>query len=51
MRNSAGTCKDIRCWNLLYNILIYLPLQSSVIVVHYSNAFWHGSKAFPDKSF
>ena len=52
MRNYAGTCKNIRSYNLLYNFLIqFLPLKSSVFVVHFSNAFWHGNEAFPKVSF
>ena len=39
----ASTCS----YNLVYNFLIYLlPLKSSVFVVHFSNAFWHGNEAF-----
>lgn len=35
-------------FNLGYNFLIQLlPLQSSVFVVHFPNAFWHWNKAFP----
>ena len=48
MRNSAGTCKGICRYNLVYDFLKQLlPLQSSVFVVQFSNAFWHGNKAFP----
>ena len=51
MRNYAGTCKGIFSYNLVYNFLTQpLPLQSSVFVVHFSNAFWHGNKAFPKGS-
>ena len=51
MRNYAGTCKSICSYNLVYNFLIQLlPLKSSVFVVHFSNAFWHGNKAFPKVS-
>ena len=47
MRNYAGTCKGICSYNLVYNFLIQLlPLKSSVFVVHFSNAFWHGNKTF-----
>ena len=47
MHNYAGRCKCICSYNLVYNILIQLlPLQSSVFVVHFSNAFWHGNEAF-----
>ena len=43
----ASTCS----YNLVYNFLIYLlPLKSSVFVVHFSNAFWHGNEAFPKGS-
>ena len=45
--------KDICGYNLVYNFLIWLSrLQSSVFVVHISNAFWHGSfiLAFPKGS-
>ena len=42
-RARVSTCK---C-NLGYNFLIYLLLlKSSVFVVHFSNAFWHGNEAF-----
>ena len=52
MRNYAGTCKGICSYNLVYNFLIQLlPLKSSVFVVHFSNAFWHGNEAFPKVSF
>ena len=51
MRNYAGTFKGICSYNLVYNFLIQLlPLKSSVFVVHFSNAFWHGNKAFPKVS-
>ena len=47
MRNYAGTCKGICSYNLVYKFLIQLlPLKSSVFVVHFSNAFWHGNMAF-----
>ena len=47
MRNSAGTCKNICSYNLVYNFLIQLlPLKSLVFVVHFLNAFWHGNKTF-----
>ena len=43
----ASTCS----YNLVYNFLIYLlPLKSSVFVVHFLNAFWHGNEAFPKSS-
>ena len=46
-RARASTCS----YNLVYNFLIYLlPLKSSVFVVHFSNAFWHGNEAFPKGS-
>ena len=48
MCNYAETCKGICGYNLVYNFLIQLlPLKSSVFVVHFSNAFWHGKKIFP----
>ena len=51
MRNYAETCKGICSYNLVYNFLIQLLfLQSSVFVVHFSNAFWHGNEAFPKGS-
>ena len=38
-------------YNQVYNFLIYLlSLKSSVFVVHFSNAFWHGNEAFPKGS-
>ena len=47
MCNYAGMCKGIYSYNLVYNFLIQLLLlQSSVSVVHFSNAFWHGNEAF-----
>ena len=40
----ASTCS----YNLVHNFLIYLlPLKSSVFVVHFPIAFWHGNEAFP----
>ena len=40
-RSSTGS------YNLMNNFLIYLlPLKSSVFVVHFSNALWHGNEAF-----
>ena len=52
MCNYAGTCNGICSYNLVHNFLInLLPLQSSVFVVHFSNAFWHGNKAFLKGSF
>ena len=40
----ASTCT----YSLVYNFLTYfLPLKSSVFVVHFLNPFWHGNKAFP----
>ena len=48
MRNFSGACKVSTCkYNLGYNFLIYLLLlKSSVFVVHFLNAFWHGNEAF-----
>ena len=49
MRESAkaSTCS----YNLVYNFLMYLlSLKSSVFVVDFSNAFWHGNEAFPKGS-
>ena len=44
---TAGTCKGIYSYNLVYNFLKQLLLlQSSVFVVQFSNAFWHGNEAF-----
>ena len=46
MRNFAETCKDICGYTLKYNIPVYLlPLKSSVFVLHFSNAFYHGREA------
>ena len=46
-RARASTCS----YNLVYNFLIYLlPLKSSVFVVHFLNAFWHGNETFPTGS-
>ena len=40
MRNYAETCKGIWGYNSVYNIFVYfLPLKSSVFVVHIPNAF------------
>ena len=51
MRNYAGTCKRICSYNLVYNFLIYLiPFKSSVFLVHFWNAFWHGKETFPKGS-
>ena len=48
MRSYAGTCKRICSYNLVYNFLIQLLLlQTSIFVVHLSNAFWYRNKAFP----
>ena len=42
MSNYAGMCKVICSYNLVYNFLIQLlPLQSSVVAMHFSNTFWH----------
>ena len=38
-------------YNLVYNFLLYLlPLKSSVFMVNFLNAFWHGNEAFPKGS-
>ena len=51
MRNYAGTCKGICSQSLVCKFLIQLlPLKSSMFVVHFSNAFWHGNKVFPKDS-
>ena len=51
MRYYAGTRKGICSYNLVYNLLIQLlRLQSSIFVVRFSNAFWHGNDAFPKGS-
>ena len=48
MRNYAETCKGICGYNLVYNFFVYfLPLKSSLFVVHFSNAFQHGKEALP----
>ena len=40
MRNYAETCKRTCSYNLEYNFLTQLlPLQSSIFVMHFSNAF------------
>ena len=44
MRSSVGTYKGICSYKFLIQLL---PLKSSVFVVHFSNAFWHGNEAFP----
>ena len=45
MRERARTSTS--SYNLVHNLLIYLlPLKSWVFVVHFSNTFWHGNKAF-----
>ena len=47
MCDYTGTCKGICSYNLMYKFLISLsPSKSSVFVVHFSNAFWHGNEAF-----
>ena len=52
MRNYTETCNGICSYNLVYNVLIQLlPVKSSVFVVHFSNAFWHGNEAFPKVRF
>ena len=51
MRNYAGICKGICSYNLVYQCLIQLlPLQSSVFLVQFSNAFWYGNLTFPKSS-
>ena len=51
MHNYAGTCKGICSNNLVYKFSVQrLPLKSSVFVVHFSNALWHGYEAFPKVS-
>ena len=51
MRNYAGMCQGICSCNEVYKFLIQiLPLKSSVFVVHFPNAFWHGNEAFPKVS-
>ena len=51
MCNYERTCKDICNCNLVCNYLIcLLPLQSSVSLVHLSNAFWYRKKFFPKVS-
>ena len=46
MRNYAETYKGICGYKLVYNIFVYpLPLKTSVFVVDFSNAFWHGKEA------
>ena len=51
MRNYAGTCNGIYSYNLVCSFLIQLlPLQNSVFVVHFSNAFWHRNEAFLKRS-
>ena len=51
MRNYGETCKGICSYNLVYNFLIQLlPLKRSVLVVHFSNPFWHRNEAFPKVS-
>ena len=44
MRNYAGTCEGIYSDNLMQNF------QSSVFVMHFSSAFWHGYEEFPKGS-
>ena len=51
MRNYAETCKGICSYNLGYKLLgKLLPLKSSVFVVHFSNALWHGKEVLPNGS-
>ena len=48
MRNYAGMCQGICSHKLVCDFLLQLlSFQSSVFVVHFSNAFWHGNNAFP----
>ena len=48
MRNYMETCKGICSYNLGYNFFaFFLPSKSSLFVVHFSNAFWHGKEALP----
>ena len=48
MRNYTEKCKGIWGYISVYNIFVYLlPLKSSVSVVQFSNAFWHGKEALP----
>ena len=48
MRNYKETCKGICGYNLVHNFFVYfLPLKSSLFVVHFSNAFQHGKEALP----
>ena len=52
MRNYAEMCKGICGYNLVYNVFVYLLLlKTSVFVVDFSNAFWHGKKAFVQHGF
>ena len=47
MLNYAETSKGICRYNLAYNFFAYLfPLKTLVIVVDFSDAFWHGKEAF-----
>ena len=47
----ARRCKGICSYSLVYNFCIQLSrLQSSVFMVHFSNAFRHGNDAFPKES-
>ena len=40
MRNYVDTRKGIYGYNLVYNFFVYfLPLKSSLFVVHFPNAF------------
>ena len=48
MRNYVETCKGICGYNLVYHFFVYLlPLKSSVFVVYFSSAFWHGKETLP----
>ena len=47
MHNYVGTCKSIFSYNLVCNFFIQLfSLQSSVFLVHFSNAFCMGTRHF-----
>ena len=52
MSNYAEVCKGICGYNLAYNFFVYLlALKTSVFVVDFSNAFWHGKEALLTCSF
>ena len=45
MCNYEEKCKGLLGYNSVYNIFVYLlPLKSSVFVVHFSSASWHGKE-------